>query len=186
VRRFQGRSDIPLDDEGRAQARALAAHLAPEHFDLALASDLSRAWETAQAIGAACGISVIREPRLREMALGSWEGLTWPEIVARTPGLSPEHEMSPKEYKPDGGESFDDMRARVAPVLDEIAAALPVDGRALAVSHAGLMHALVSVALAPDDESARGLRFVPAGILRLQGDGKSAWTIATVNETAAP
>jgi broad specificity phosphatase PhoE len=85
VRRFQGRTDVPLDDEGRAQAQALAAHLASEHFDFALASDLSRATATAAAIGAACGVAVMSEPRLREMNFGAWEGLTWDEITERFP-----------------------------------------------------------------------------------------------------
>ena len=186
VRRFQGHSDIPLDDEGRAQALDLASYLATERFDVARSSDLSRAWVTAEAISAACGVRAVREPRLREMALGAWEGLTWPEIMERTPGLSHDHEMSPKVYTPEGGETFDAVCARVAPVLAEIAATLPIDGRALVVSHAGVMHALMHVALAPEDASGRGVQFVPACILRLRGDGRAPWTIVSVNETAPP
>jgi broad specificity phosphatase PhoE len=74
VRRFQGRTDVPLDEEGRAQAQALAVHLRGERFDLALSSDLSRAAATAAAIGAACGVAIELEPRLREMQFGSWRG----------------------------------------------------------------------------------------------------------------
>jgi broad specificity phosphatase PhoE len=84
-RRFQGRTDVPLDAEGLAQARALAAHLSRERFSISLSSDLSRAADTAEAIGASCGVLVEPEPRLREMRFGEWEGLTWNEIVAPPP-----------------------------------------------------------------------------------------------------
>ena len=185
-RRFQGRSDVPLDNEGRAQAQALAAHLAAERFDLAVTSDLRRAADTAAAIGRACGVAVDAEPRLREMHFGSWEGLTWDEIVTRTPALAAARETAPSFYVPEAGESFDDVCARIAPVVAEVTARLAPDGRALIVSHAGIMHALLRVALNEPDEAALGIRFVPACIMRLIGDGNIPWRLARVNETAAP
>lgn len=186
VRRFQGQTDIPLDDEGRAQAQALAAYLGRERFDIALASDLSRALETARGIGALAGITIEPEPRLREMQFGAWEGLTWDEIVARTPSLAYEYEKSPRYYVPEHGESFDDLCARVQPVLGEITARLGPAGRALIVSHAGVMHALLRVALAAADEASLGIKFVPASIMRLEGDGRIPWRLAGVNEVAPP
>lgn len=185
-RRFQGRTDVLLDHEGRAQARALAAHLASERFDLAVASDLSRAAATAAAIGAACGLAIEPEPRLREMKFGNWEGLTWDEIVAASPELANRSGTSPRNYVPQGGESFDDVSARIRPVLAEISARLGPDGRALLVSHAGVMHALVRVALDEPDEAALGITFLPASIMRLRGDGRSPWRIAGINEIAPP
>ncbi|GAC1414231.1 MAG: histidine phosphatase family protein [Candidatus Velthaea sp.] len=186
VRRFQGQTDIPLDEEGRAQAQALAAYLGREHFDIAIASDLSRAFETARAIGDAAGVAIQPEPRLREMLFGAWEGLTWDEIVALTPSLAYEYEKSPRYYVPERGESFDDLCVRVAPVLADTAARLGPDGRALIVSHAGVMHALLRVALDEADEAALGIKFVPAGIMRLEGDGRIPWRLASVNEVAPP
>jgi len=119
------------------------------------------------------------------MHFGGWEGLTWDEIVARTPGLAYEYGKSPRYYVPDGGEGFDDLCARVAPVLAEVTARLGPDGRALIVSHAGVMHALLRVALDAPDESALGITFVPAGVMRLTGTG-IPWTLARVNEPVAP
>ncbi len=185
-KRFQGRSDIPLDAEGRAQAQALAAYLRPEDFAFALASDLSRALETAHAIGAAAGVAIEPEPRLREMQFGEWEGLTWDEIVARTPELAGDGGTSPSRYVPRDGETFDAVCARVAPVLDDVAARLGPDQKALVVSHAGIMHALLRVALRVEDEAALGIRFIPAGIMRLTGDGARPWTLAAVNEPVPP
>ncbi len=186
MRRFQGRTDVPLDDEGRAQARALAAHLSAERFDLAVASDLTRAAATAAAIGAACGVGVEFEPRLREMWFGSWEGLTWDEIVARTPALAGMTGTSPSVYRPADGETFDEVSDRIAPVLAEITARLAPGGRALLVSHAGIMHALVRVALAEPNEAALGITFKPASIMRLTGDGSIPWRLQRVNEIAPP
>jgi broad specificity phosphatase PhoE len=184
VRRFQGRTDVPLDEEGRAQAQGLAVHLAAERFDLALASDLSRAAATAAAIGAACGVTIVAEPRLREMQFGSWEGLTWAEITARTPGLAGQSPTAPTIYRPDDGESFDDVSERVRPVLAEVTARLGPNGRGLLVSHAGVMHALLRVALDEPDEASLGVTFLPASIMRLSGDGSLPWRLDRVNEVA--
>jgi broad specificity phosphatase PhoE len=186
VRRFQGRTDIPLDHEGLAQARALAAYLAGERFDFAIASDLSRAAATAAAIGAACDVLVEPEPRLREMQFGSWEGLTWPEIVARTPALADQSPTAPTIYRPDDGETFDDVSERIRPVLADVTARLKPAGRALLVSHAGVMHALLRVALDEPDEASLGVTFLPASIMRLSGDGSLPWRLDRVNEVAPP
>ena len=78
------------------------------------------------------------------------------------------------------------MCARIAPVLAEVTARLGPDGRALVVSHAGVMHALLRVALDVPDESALGITFIPAGVMRLTGDGRVPWTLARVNESVAP
>jgi broad specificity phosphatase PhoE len=186
TRRFQGRTDVPLDDEGQAQAAALAAHLAAERFDHAISSDLKRAMQTAAGIGAACGIVVEPEPRLREMHFGTWEGLTWDEIVARTPDMADRPATSPRYYVAPGGETFDEVAERIRPVLVELTARLGREGRALIVSHAGIMHALVRVALDHRDEAALGISFLPASIMRLRGDGSTPWHIAALNEVAPP
>jgi probable phosphoglycerate mutase len=186
AKRFQGRTDVPLDAEGEAQALALAAHLRHERFDVALASNLTRARMTARAIAAACGIAIESEPRLREMGFGEWEGLTWDEIVVRHPELAAASPTSPRVYVPQGGESFDAVCARVRPVVAEVTARLRPDGRALIVSHAGVMHAILRETLAGTDGAALGVKLLPASILRLRGTGAIPWTLAAVNEIAPP
>ncbi len=186
VRRFQGRTDVPLDGEGEAQARALAVHLSGEHFDIALASDLGRAMATASAIGTACGITIEPEPRLREMRFGVWEGLTWDEIVTRWPQYAELSPVSPRAFVPEDGESFDEVAARIAPVLADVTARLAPNGRALIVSHAGVMHALLRVALAQRSEDALDVALLPASIMRLSGDGSLPWELVRVNEIAPP
>ena len=77
--RLQGHTDRPLNDFGRRQAEALAERLAGDGIDAIYASDLSRARETAEIVGARLGLPVVLEPGLRERNWGTWEGLTGSE-----------------------------------------------------------------------------------------------------------
>ncbi len=173
ARRFQGQSDTALDREGWSQARALAARLAAERFDVAVSSDLKRALNTAKLIGDAAGVAIQEEPRLREMSFGSWEGLMWSEITERIPPTSPSEPQADPHVAP-GGESFAELCSRVQPALSTLKATLPRNGRALIVSHAAVMHAILWLMLEGSSESALGIVLAPASILRLWRDSQSA------------
>ncbi|MCR2823626.1 histidine phosphatase family protein [Lederbergia panacisoli] len=82
-RRAQGQSDIPLNEEGRKQARALANRLNSEKWDLIFSSDLSRAKETAEILAQTLGLNVQTDHRLREMHKGETEGTTLEERINR-------------------------------------------------------------------------------------------------------
>ena len=75
-RRVQGHSDTPLNDNGRAQALALADTLDDVELDAVYASDLARAFETARIVAERRGLTVTSVPGLRERNFGTWEGLT--------------------------------------------------------------------------------------------------------------
>src|SRR5919206_4482332 len=79
--RLQGHTDRPLNDVGRRQARELAERLAGEGADAIYASDLARAKETAEIVGARLGLPVVIDADLREKNWGTWEGLTGDERV---------------------------------------------------------------------------------------------------------
>ena len=81
--RWQGWADPPLNETGRAQAQALAAQLRDTPFDAVYASDLQRAHETAVIVAAPHEVPVVADPRLREIDVGSWSGLTREEIDQR-------------------------------------------------------------------------------------------------------
>jgi len=83
--RVQGSSDIPLDDVGRQQARDAAEQLALLRPTRILSSDLSRALETAETLGAVAGVEVETEERFREMSFGVREGLTWQQAWEQYP-----------------------------------------------------------------------------------------------------
>ncbi len=185
-RRFQGQTDVPLDDEGLAQAQALAAHLAGERFDLALASDLVRARATAEAILGDRDVPLELSPQLREMHFGLWEGLTWPEIVARWPKLDAKNEKAPMHYTAEGGESWEALCSRVDAFLRATTARMSASGRALIVSHAGVMHGIVRslASVGATDADGLGIKFSPGGIIRARGSFADGWELVAVNETA--
>ncbi|PPF78623.1 histidine phosphatase family protein [Subtercola sp. Z020] len=75
-RRIQGRSDVPLNDTGRAQVRATAAELNADDWDFVVCSPLSRARESADILAAELGLEVVREiPELVERHYGLAEGM---------------------------------------------------------------------------------------------------------------
>jgi broad specificity phosphatase PhoE len=91
--RWQGHADVPLNDRGREQARRLAEELAVEKLDAIYASDLARARETAEIVGAATGVEVIADHDLREIDVGSRQGRTWSEIDDRPDWDGEPHEV---------------------------------------------------------------------------------------------
>jgi broad specificity phosphatase PhoE len=134
-RRVQGHSDTPLNDNGRAQALALAESLDEVQLDAVYASDLARAAATAQVVADRKGLDVWLLPELRERHFGTWEGLTDTEI----------HERFPEVVKTGwwgDGETKEEMRERVLAGLHRIAEEHP-DGRVLVVTHGGPVRALL-------------------------------------------
>lgn len=89
-RRCMGKTDIPLNDAGRMQAKKLAGRLASEHIDVFYSSPLSRALETTQIIAESHGREIYILPELAEMNLGQFEGKTKKERIV----LFPEFEVT--------------------------------------------------------------------------------------------
>jgi alpha-ribazole phosphatase len=159
---------VPLSEEGRAQARLLAARLRAERFDAIYASDLARAFETASIVAEPHGLAVRTDVRLREFDFGEWEGLTWDEIVAERPHLQDRSLTAASLYAPDGGETFAMVCDRLRPFFEELRAA-PVAHAAI-VMHAGPLHAALAVLGLTDqavEVAGTGARFAPASLTRV-------------------
>jgi broad specificity phosphatase PhoE len=182
--RFQGHTDIPLDDEGRLQARAVARMLADDSFDVAVASDLARARETAEIVLGDRGVALDLDSRWREMRFGTWEGLAWNEIVERQPELAEHSSTAPRFYTPPGGESFDDVCDRIADALAVLDSRVERGARVLVATHAGPLHALLRVALGRDESEALGVRFSPASTTRIAFDGGGGARVVELNRIA--
>ena len=144
--RFQGQTDIPLSPHGRRQATALAQRLMAETLHRLYASDLQRAWETARAIAAPHALQVHAEPRLREMAFGRWEGLTYAEIQQQDAQSLAAWERDQPHSAPPGGETLLQMTERVRAAY----ASMLVDGQDKTVglvAHGGPLQLLLCLAL---------------------------------------
>ena len=121
--RFAGSSDVELSDEGRRQAACLGERLEEEDVAAIYASPMKRTVATASILGAphlARGLEVAREPGLREIDHGRWEGLTRAEVEARFAAEYAAWEQDPFTFAPEGGESGLAVMARALPVLRQV------------------------------------------------------------------
>jgi broad specificity phosphatase PhoE len=141
--RFQGHADTPLNETGRAQASELSAALADEPLAAVYSSPLRRAFETAEIVAAPHGLEPVPVDALREVDVGSWQGLTRAEVEQRFP----EQYARWLDYEAgwEDGESYEEMGRRVIAALLELAAAHEGE-RILAVSHGGPVRAAYALA----------------------------------------
>ena len=126
--RFQGQTDIPLDETGVAQAEYTAKRLVTLRPDAIFSSDLSRAQQTAAALSGLTGLPVTLDKDLRERFGGDWEGLSDQEIRERYPAER-------ATWNPPNGELTQVVADRVAGALARISEALDDGQLAVIVSH---------------------------------------------------
>jgi len=142
--RWQGKTDIPLSDAGRAQARALGACLVGRGIVEVHASDLQRAAETAQIVAATLGIAAFNvDVRLRERGFGCFEGFTREECAERHPDAWARY-LADRRATPPGGEPQGEVAARVVAAMTELAGVPRATGEAtLVISHGGTLRTFI-------------------------------------------
>jgi broad specificity phosphatase PhoE len=118
--RVQGWRDVPLNENGREQARALAEAARGEEIAALWSSTLGRAAETAEIVGDALGLEPRLDQRLRESNRGDWEGRLLEEIQRDEPGAWAAWRRAGEGFRFPGGESLREHRERVEAALDEI------------------------------------------------------------------
>lgn len=112
--RIQGQSgDIPLNEQGRAQALEAARQLKGSGINLVISSTARRARETARIIARELGIEMVTDELLRERSFGVFEGKQRDEL---DPGTLQDIRYN-AAYKPDGGESLHEVEVRVLETL---------------------------------------------------------------------
>jgi len=133
--RFQGQADVPLDELGRLQAKRAAPVLAELKPAVIVSSDLTRARETAGELLALTGLPLRTDARLREIHVGSWEGLTADEVARIDPERAHRYFQGEDIRRSDTGETVAEVSARVAESLAEEGAAAPDGSTVVVVMH---------------------------------------------------
>jgi broad specificity phosphatase PhoE len=183
--RYSGRGDVPLSDEGQAQAMAAGGRVAGISRDVTavLSSPLARCTRTAELIAAEVGgVPVTVIPDLIECDFGDWEGLTFAEVQERWPNEMREWLASPAVAPPDG-ESFKAVSKRVRGVLATIKQSY-AGGVVVVVSHVSPIKLILQDALAASDAFLHRMFLDAAGVSTMDvwPDGNIA--VRSVNETS--
>ena len=142
--KLQGRTDVPLNGEGRRMAEAAREEYRDVHFDLCFCSPLIRARETAEILLRGRDVPILTDSRLAEMSFGSYEGLEnsfqIPDCPINVLFHAPENYTSP----PGGAESLDELFARTGAFLRERVDPLLAEGRdVLIVGHGAMNSSIV-------------------------------------------
>jgi len=136
--RFQGQTDILLNETGIQQAIKVREFLKNKKLNYIFSSDLSRAIQTAEIIADNHNLKLIKYQGLREMNFGEWEGMTYTEIKENYPELVNKWFEDPSSVNPPGGESLQDFQDRVSDDFNEIINKHR-DKKLLAVAHGGVI-----------------------------------------------
>jgi broad specificity phosphatase PhoE len=157
--RLQGRHDVPLNAIGRAQAarcgdilRDLLACDSQAPADCGYASSpLVRARATMDIVRATLGLSQADyavDPRLAEISFGQWEGLTYAEVMARDPEIVAKRESDKWNFRPPGGETYQELMLRAA------AWYATLERPTIVTAHGGTARALIAyLKIAPQAEA---------------------------------
>jgi alpha-ribazole phosphatase len=145
-RRYQGSTDVPLNDTGLRQAAALGVHFTADKIDAIYSSTLQRALQTAAAISRTSGVAVIPEPRFRETSFGEWEGKTYSDLQAQWADHLTAWRLDPMTNTPPGGESLAQLLQRAGEGVRDIEQKHH-DETVMIVAHGGVLRALICYAL---------------------------------------
>jgi probable phosphoglycerate mutase len=145
-RRFQGQTDVPLDETGLTQAARAATSLARMRPHRIISSDLSRARATAEALAGLTGLTVDEDIALRETFAGEWQGLTRTELEERF-GAELADWSAGSEIRPGGGETRREVADRMVSSIDRALADVPPGQTLVVATHGGSARAAIGALL---------------------------------------
>jgi alpha-ribazole phosphatase len=174
---FVGWRDVPADLSDTAQIARLDAHL-PKPA-LLVSSDLIRSVATADVLGHGRR-RLPHDAQIREFNFGEWDGQRFDEITATHPKLSRHYWENPGDVAPPGGESWNNVAARVAEFVDAVNARHPAT-HIIAVAHSGVILTQIQRAAGCTAYAALAHEIDNLSVTRLIHDG--GWRVGVINHT---
>lgn len=178
---FRGSKDIPLNEQGREEARLAGEALKNEKIHAIYTSPLSRSRDTALAIARHHGLEVKDHPGLSDLCYGDWEGLPLAEVKVKYAELYRQWETTPHMVRFPNGETLAELRGRAWAAVQEIVAAHP--GQTVVLSaHRAVNKVLIAAFIGLDDSHFWRIGQDTTAINRFIWTG-STWQIMAINDT---
>ena len=183
--RYQGRTDIPLSADGERQVAALSVRLAHLRIAIAVASPLSRARSTAEAILVGRVVELELDPGLVEISHGAWEGRLASDVVAAHSEMLGHWRERPDRDVPAGpdAETLGDVEARAWPVLERVACRLGTADTALVTAHDAVNRVLLCRVLGLPLTRVWAFRQAPATLNVLSGPSIGELQLVRLNDS---
>lgn len=179
TRRFIGHLDVPLSSLGVAQLEALSRRLSGVAFDAIYCSDLVRTQRSAEILASPHHLTPIRDPALREFAMGQWDGLTAEQIRALDARAFDAWMGDVGRFQFPGGESLPDLVARAVPAFEALVAR-HAGGTVAVVAHGGSNRAILchALGLGPERLLTLGQDYAALTVLSRRG---GRWALRLLN-----
>jgi probable phosphoglycerate mutase len=178
--RFRGRTDLPLDATGLAQAEAVGRRLATASIAAIYASPLQRARQTAAPLAERLGLPVQPQEGLLDINYGLWQGLTQAEAATAYPDLHRLWSTNPGRVRFPEGESLDDVKGRLGALLGQLAALHPGQTIVL-VGHQIVNKVLICALLGLNLDQIDRIGQEPAALNVFEQDG-GRWDLRQLND----
>lgn len=180
TRRFIGHLDVPLSPLGIAQVESLARRLRGIAFDAIYCSDLTRTRHSAEILATPHQLIPVRDPALREFAMGEWDGLTAEQIRGLDPRAFDAWLADVGHFQFPGGESLPDLVARAVPAFEALVAR-HAGGTVAVVAHGGSNRAILchALGLGPERLLALGQDYAALSVLERSSGGR--WALRLLN-----
>jgi probable phosphoglycerate mutase len=182
--RYQGRTDIPLSETGQAQVRTLGERLKSVDIKLAVASPLSRAKNTAEAILGDRATKLELDPGLLEISHGEWEGQLASDVEISHAEMFGVWRSRPGRTSPagPGAETLGDVETRAWAVLERVCERLGPDDTALIAAHDAVNRVLICRVMGVPLERIWSFRQAPASLNVLSGPSIAELQVVRLND----
>ena len=138
--RYQGQTDVPLSEKGRAQAEALGKRFDDIHVDEVYSSPLKRAYDTARAIAEPKGLPIHKVDGIKELNFGEWDGLTKEQLTEQFGEAFVKYRIEPFHYPMAGEGTLNRAKLRVGAALEDIKEEFRhTDKTIVVVAHGGIL-----------------------------------------------